>query len=56
MATYLSPNGARIFHEMQSASIVNVLGHYPGLKWQDLVSAEFPTPEKLPLFVQCANN
>jgi hypothetical protein len=55
LAKYLSPNGARIFHEMQTASIVNVLGHYPGLKWQDLVSGEFPTPESLPLFVQCAN-
>ena len=55
LATYLSPNGARIFHEMQTASIVNVLGQYPGLKWQDLVSHEYPTPESLPLFVQCAN-
>ncbi|MFZ3269544.1 MAG: lipase family protein [Mycobacterium sp.] len=55
LAKYLSPNGARIFRELQTASIVNVLGHYPGLKWQDLVSGEFPTPEKLPLFVQCAN-
>ena len=50
-----APNGARIFQETQSASIVNVLGQYPGLKWQDLVSGEFPTPERLPLFVQCAN-
>jgi len=55
LATYLSPNGARIFHEMQTASIVNVLGQYPGLKWQDLVSREYPTPESLPLYVQCAN-
>ena len=55
LAKYLSPNGARIFHEMQSASIVNVLGQYPGLKWQDLVSHEYPTPESLPLFVECAN-
>ncbi|MGA9491555.1 MAG: lipase family protein [Mycobacterium sp.] len=55
LARYLSPNGARIFHEMQSASIVNVLGQYPGLKWQDLVSHKYPTPESLPLFVECAN-
>jgi hypothetical protein len=55
LATYLSPNGARIFHEMQTASIVNVLGRYPGLTWQDLVGREYPTPERLPLFVQCAN-
>jgi Secretory lipase len=52
---YLSINGARIFHQMQTASIINVLGQYPDLKWQDLVIPEFPTPDKLPLFVQCAN-
>jgi hypothetical protein len=55
LAQYLSTNGARIFHEMQTASIVNVLGRYPGLKWADLVSREHPTPESLPLYVRCAN-
>jgi Secretory lipase len=55
LETYLNTNGARIFHEMQTASIVNVLGQYPGLTWADLVIPDYPTPEKLPLFVQCAN-
>lgn len=52
---YLSPQGARIFHQMQSASIVYVLGRYPGLKWTDLIRPEYPTPESLPLYVRCAN-
>src|ERR1700729_3639384 len=55
LAQYLSPNGKRIFHEMQTASIINVLGQYPGLKWRDLVSSEYPTPEDLSLYVGCAN-
>jgi hypothetical protein len=55
LAPYLSTNGARIFHEMQTLSIVNVLGQYRGMKWADLVIPDYPTPEKLPLFVQCAN-
>jgi len=55
LAAFLTRTGARIFHEMQTASIVDVLGHYPGLKWQDLVIPEFPTPESLPLYVRCAN-
>jgi hypothetical protein len=55
LAQYLTPNGARIFHEMQTASIINVLGRYPGLKWKDLVVHEYPTPEDLPLYVGCAN-
>jgi hypothetical protein len=55
LTQYLSPNGARVFQEMQTASIVNVLGQYPGLKWADLVSPDYPTPETLPLYVSCAN-
>jgi hypothetical protein len=55
LATYLTSNGTRIFHEMQTASIVNVLGQYSGLKWADLVSHEYPTPDRLPLYVRCAN-
>jgi Secretory lipase len=55
LAPYLSPNGARIFHQMQTASIIDVLGHYPGLKWQDLIIPEYPTPERLPLYVRYAN-
>jgi hypothetical protein len=55
LTQYLSPNGARVFQEMQTASIVNVLGQYPGLKWADLVSPDYPTPESLPLYVRCAN-
>jgi hypothetical protein len=55
LAPYLSRNGARIFHEIQNASIINVLGRYPGLRWADLVIPEYPTPESLPLYVTCAN-
>ncbi len=55
LARYLSPSGARIFQELQTASIVNVLGQYPGLKWSDLVSPDYPMPENLGLYVGCAN-
>src|ERR1700761_4238389 len=55
LAQYLSTNGTRIFHEMQAASIVNVPGRSPGLKWGALVSHEYPNPEDLPLYVRCAN-
>ena len=55
LTPYLTRYGARVFHEMQTASIVNILGQYPNLKWEDLVSPEYPTPESLPLYVGCAN-
>ena len=52
---YLSPYGAKVFHDMQTASIVNVLGQYAGLKWADLVRPEYPTPESIPLYARLAN-
>ncbi|MGH3561155.1 MAG: lipase family protein, partial [Mycobacterium sp.] len=55
LTPYLNPYGIRVFHELQAASIINVLGQYPGLKWTDLVSPEYPTPESLPVYVRCAN-
>jgi hypothetical protein len=55
LARYLTSNGARIFHEMQTASIVNVLGQYQGLKWKDLIIPDYPAPKDLPLYVGCAN-
>src|SRR5271155_4349932 len=55
LTPYLSPHGAKVFQEMKSASIVVVLGQYPGLKWEDLISPGYPTPESLPPYVRCAN-
>ena len=52
---YLSAYGAKVYHDMQTASIVNVLGQYPGLKWADLAKPEYPTPESIPLYVRLAN-
>ncbi|MBS9535274.1 triacylglycerol lipase [Mycobacterium sp. M1] len=55
LSPYLTPSGKKIFGEMQTASIINVLGQYPGLKWSDLVSPDYPTPESLPVYVRSAN-
>jgi Secretory lipase len=52
---YLSAYGVKVYHDMQTASIVNVLGRYWGLTWADLVSPAYPTPESLPLYVMVAN-
>ena len=52
---YLSPYGAKVFHDLQTASIVNVLGRYGGLKWADLVRPEYPTPESIPLYARLSN-
>jgi hypothetical protein len=40
---------------MENASIINVLGHYPGLTWKDLASPAYATPEAIPVYVTAAN-
>ena len=52
---YLSANGVKLYNDMMTTSIVNVLGQYPGLEWTDLASSDYPTPESLPLYVTQAN-
>jgi hypothetical protein len=52
---YLSARGLKLFHDLQAATIANVLGQYRGLKWVDVISPAYPTPESLPPFVTVAN-
>jgi hypothetical protein len=52
---YLSEYGKKIFKNMENASIINVLGHYPGLTWKDLASPAYATPEAIPVYVTAAN-
>jgi Secretory lipase len=54
-APYLTPIGVTVFNEMQTTSIVDVLGRYRGLTWQKLIIPAYPTPESLPLYVTHAN-
>ena len=48
-------NGTKLFDDMQTKSIINVLGQYAGLTWEDLAKPEYPTPESIPLYVECVN-
>ena len=52
---YLTPAGVTVFNELQTTSIVDVLGRYKGLTWQKLFIPAFPTPESLPVYVAAAN-
>ncbi|MBJ7458847.1 MAG: hypothetical protein JHD02_06665 [Thermoleophilaceae bacterium] len=52
---YLSENGRAIYEKLKNASIINVLGQYPGLKWSDLAKPEYPRPENIPAYVAAAN-
>jgi hypothetical protein len=52
---YLSDYGKTIFNHMENASIINVLGQYPGLTWKDLADPAYPAPEDIPIYVTVVN-
>ncbi|MFC6704647.1 lipase family protein [Flexivirga alba] len=52
---YLSPYGKKVMNELQSAIIGDVVGHYPGLTWKQLVKPEYANPDSIKEFVTAAN-
>lgn len=46
---YLNPYGQQVFARMQSASIVDVNGHYPGLTWQQLAKPQYADITSVPV-------
>ncbi len=55
LSPYVSANGAALLAKLDKASIVNVLGQYPGLKWSDFVKPAYPRPENIQAYVINAN-
>jgi hypothetical protein len=52
---YLSRYGRRLFGKLQKASIVDVLGHYPGLTFAQLVKPQYANPASVPILVKVEN-
>jgi hypothetical protein len=55
LSPYLSEYGAELFNKLKRASIVEVLGAYPGLTWAQLANPQYPTPESVPIYRELAN-
>ncbi len=55
MAPYINSYGKQVLAKMQSASIINVLGAYPGLKFAQLVKPRYANPFSIPPFVKTVN-
>ena len=55
LTPYLSEYGRQLNAKLQSASIAQVLGQYPGLTWSQLAGPQYPTPESIPAYVHVAN-
>jgi hypothetical protein len=55
LTPYLSAYGMQLYTKLQRASIVQVLGAYPGLTWTQLAAPQYQTPESVPAYVKIAN-
>ncbi len=52
---YLSDYGKQIYAKLKDASIINVLGQYPGLTWAKMAKPEYAVPESVPVYVKAVN-
>ncbi|WP_436497005.1 lipase family protein [Actinokineospora sp. HUAS TT18] len=52
---YASAYGLELLAKLDNASIVNVLGQYPGLTWQKLVKPQYADPNSIPEFLAVVN-
>lgn len=52
---YMSDKGIEIYNKLEKASIVNVLGQYPGLTWSQMAKPQYQTPESVGIYVEFAN-
>jgi Secretory lipase len=52
---YLSSYGLQLYNSLQNASIANVLGQYPGLKFAQLVKPQYANPASIPILVKVEN-
>src|SRR5215469_8876990 len=52
---YLSSYGRQLYAALQKASIINVLGAYPGLTFAELVKPQYADPAGIPILVKVEN-
>ncbi|HEY1918527.1 MAG TPA: lipase family protein [Streptosporangiaceae bacterium] len=52
---YLSSYGRQLYSKLQTASIVNTLGEYPGLTYAQLVKHKYANPASIPVLVKVEN-
>lgn len=52
---YLSDYGRRVYDTLEHGSLLDALGHYPGLTWKKLAKPQYADPDSVPEFVEAVN-
>lgn len=55
LTPYLSDYGLSVYRQLEHGSIVDALGHYPGLTWKAMAKPQYADPNSVPPFVEAVN-
>ncbi|MFG2329167.1 lipase family protein [Streptomyces sp. NPDC048604] len=55
LKSYLSDYGRKVYDELQQGSIIDAIGHYPGLTWKKMAKPEYADPNSIPEFRTAVN-
>ncbi|MFG2819835.1 lipase family protein [Kitasatospora sp. NPDC048365] len=52
---YLSDYGLTVYRELEQGSIIDAIGHYPGLTWKKMAKPQYADPNSVPAFLSAVN-
>ncbi|KUN01801.1 triacylglycerol lipase [Streptomyces yokosukanensis] len=52
---YLSSYGLEVYNKLEHGSLLDALGHYPGLTWKKMMKPQYADPNALRPFVEAVN-
>ncbi|GAA3040881.1 lipase family protein [Kitasatospora albolonga] len=52
---YLSDYGLSVYRQLEDGSIIDAVGHYPGLTWKKMAKPQYADPNSVPAFVDAVN-
>ncbi|GAA1943679.1 lipase family protein [Kitasatospora viridis] len=55
LTPYLNGYGLQIYDRLQNGSLLDALGHYPGLTWQQMAKPQYADPDSVAAFVDVVN-
>ncbi|MEZ0069482.1 hypothetical protein ABIA32_005526 [Streptacidiphilus sp. MAP12-20] len=55
LTPYMNSYGLQVYNGLQHGSLLDALGHYPGLTWQQIAKPQYANPDSAIAFVEAVN-
>ncbi|MEV7418969.1 lipase family protein [Streptomyces sp. NPDC089919] len=55
LKSYLNSYGQGVYEDLESGSIIDAIGHYPGLTWKKMAKSQYANPNSIPAFLTAVN-